>query len=166
MSNANAALAAMRTAVDELIATAETCRDRWSAPRAPGKWSPAQVVEHVARALEAAASDMHGARSGLPNLPAPARFLARRVLLRRVLSTGHFPKARTNAAMNPTHGPESPADGATRMDRAWIAFRNACEQAVARGTATSRVFGTVPLQDYVRFQELHTAHHCRQLSER
>ena len=40
-----------------------------------------------------------------------------------------------------------------------------------RGRATddsvnSSVFGTVSLRDYVRFSDIHTRHHCRQMDAR
>ena len=92
--------------------------ERWSAPAAPNKWSPAQMVEHVARSLEEAALDMAGQRSKIPNLPTPLRFVARKLLCERVLARGSFPRAKTNKAMNPETGPESPAAAGVRLEAA------------------------------------------------
>jgi hypothetical protein len=49
MQTLDVVLAANRSAVDDLIAAAERATPNWTTPRAPGKWSPAQVAEHVAR---------------------------------------------------------------------------------------------------------------------
>src|SRR6266566_339156 len=60
MANVNDALAANRDAVLDLVAAAERSAATWTTPRAPGKWSPSQVVEHVARSLEGSAKLFSG----------------------------------------------------------------------------------------------------------
>jgi hypothetical protein len=156
------AVGEVREALDETTRIAERCAGTFTSPAAPGKWSPAQVVEHIALSLEAAAVDLSGKPSGLPSLPAPLRFLARKLLFERVLRNGSFPKARTNKAMNLASGPETASLAAARLDTAWRTFATACD-AHGGAPATSRVFGTIPLSDYARFQALHTAHHAKQL---
>jgi hypothetical protein len=56
MADINTALAASKEAIERLIVTGERGGPAWSAPRAPGKWSPSQIVEHVARSLEESAN--------------------------------------------------------------------------------------------------------------
>lgn len=164
MSNLSDSLVEARREVDDMIRTAAACAGCWSTPRAPGKWSPSQVVEHVARSFESSASDVFGVRSEFPDMPRIVRPVLRSVLFRRVLRTGTFPKARTNRAMNPDHGPESPRAAAERLESAWNRFANACaERSSTESMASSRIFGDVPLTDYVRFQGLHTRHHHGQL---
>ena len=63
MADVNDVLAANRAAVIDLVAAAERSAATWTTPRAPGKWSPSQVVEHVARGLEEAANVVSGAPS-------------------------------------------------------------------------------------------------------
>lgn len=113
-------LAEARHELDDFIISASGCADCWTTPRAPGKWSPSQVLEHVARSFEAGAGDVRGARSGLPDLPRFVRPLVRTFLFNRVLRIGTFPRARTNKAMNPLRGPESPAEGIARLEKAGI----------------------------------------------
>lgn len=60
MGDVDDALAASRAAVMDLVAAAEQSASTWSAPCAPGKWSPSQVVEHVARGLDEGASATRG----------------------------------------------------------------------------------------------------------
>ena len=71
MADVNDVLAANRAAVLDLVAAAERSAATWTTPRAPGKWSPSQVVEHVARGLEEAANVV----SGAPSIPMPPAFL-------------------------------------------------------------------------------------------
>jgi len=63
MADVSTVLAGNRAAVDDLIAAADRTGAAWATPRAPGKWSPSQVVEHVARALEESANVVAGTPS-------------------------------------------------------------------------------------------------------
>jgi hypothetical protein len=160
----NESLSATRAAVDEVIRTANNCGATWTTPRAPGKWSPSFVVEHVAISLEASADDLEGRPSALPKIPAPFHWLIRLAFFNRVMRTGKFPKAKTNAGMVPSTGPATPADAATRLDAAWKRLAAASSAAAARGDKVkSQTFGSVLLTDYVRFQEYHTRHHQKQM---
>lgn len=62
------ALADHRAAVAALSAASEQSGDRWLAPPSPGKWSPSQVVEHVARALEESGHVAAGRPSKFPSI--------------------------------------------------------------------------------------------------
>ena len=72
MADVNDVLVANRAAVIDLVAAAERSAATWTTPRAPGKWSPSQVVEHVARGLDEGANIV----SGAPSVPLPPRFPA------------------------------------------------------------------------------------------
>jgi hypothetical protein len=167
MADINVALAACDQATKDLIVAAESSGPAWSTPRAPGKWSPSQIVEHVARSLEESANVAAGRPSKFPNFPAILRPVLRAVLFRRVLKNEAFPKGRTNKAMNPESGPATPADGRTRLETAQRKFDDAFRQLVSRGgSVRSTIFGTVAAEDYVRFMEIHTRHHRKQLEGR
>jgi hypothetical protein len=56
MANINTALAASKDAIEQLIVAGEEAGPAWTAPGTPGKWSPSQIVEHVARSLEESAA--------------------------------------------------------------------------------------------------------------
>ncbi len=60
MADINEVLIENRAAVDEVIAAADRSKSVWSTAPAPGKWSPSQIVEHVARSLEEA--EVHAAQ--------------------------------------------------------------------------------------------------------
>jgi hypothetical protein len=164
MADINAALAACKDATDELIAAAERCGPSWALPRAPGKWSPSQIVEHVARALEESANVASGRPSKFPRLPAVVHPLLRGLLFKRVLKKSAFPKARTNKALNPVNGPATSLEGRARLEGAHRKFDDACRELASRGEVMrTTTFGAVQVADYVRFMELHTRHHGKQM---
>ena len=166
MADINTALAASREAIEQLIATGERCGPAWTAPRAPGKWSPSQIVEHVARSLEESAKMAAGRPSKFPRLPAVVHPFVRALLFRRVLRKNAFPKARTNKAMNPVSGPATTAEGRARLETAHDAFDAACRQLASHGEPMrTTIFGVVPVEDYVYFMELHTRHHGKQMTD-
>ena len=55
MANVTASLEGVHSAVDKLLAAADAAATVWTVPRAPGKWSPSQVAELVARIMEESA---------------------------------------------------------------------------------------------------------------
>jgi DinB superfamily len=167
MADLNAALVASREAVDQLIEAGERTGPAWTMSRVPGKWSPSQIVEHVALTLEESAKVAAGLPSKFPKLPALIHPLVRVLLFRRVLKKSAFPKAKTNKAMNPASGPSTPAEGRARLQAAHQKFDVACRQVASNGGhLRTSIFGVVPVEDYVRFMELHTRHHRRQMTDR
>jgi hypothetical protein len=166
MADLNTALAAIKEAIEQLIATGERCGPAWTAPRAPGKWSPSQIVEHVARSLEESANMAAGRPSKFPRLPAVVHPLVRGLLFKRVLRRGAFPKAKTNRAMHPVSGPATAAEGRARLETAHDTFDAACRQLASHGEPIrTTIFGVVSVADYVRFMELHTRHHGKQMAD-
>ena len=91
MAGMDTVVEANRAAVNDLLAAAKAREAVWTEPRAPGKWSPSQLVEHVARSLEESANEVRGVRSKFPNLPFFLRPVARTLLFNRVLRKGTFP---------------------------------------------------------------------------
>ncbi len=165
MTDLDRALDENRAAVDDMIVAGERAVDRWLTPRGRGKWSPSQVVEHVARALEESAHLIAGRPSKLPSLPRFLRPAVRVLFFNRVLKTGRMGKAKTVAAMDPADGPATPAAGRARLEQALSGFDRECRaRADASAPVDSGVFGVVPLSDYVAFQRLHTRHHIAQMS--
>jgi hypothetical protein len=166
MADINTALAASKDAIDQLMAAGERTATAWAAPRAPGKWSPSQIVEHVARSLEESANMAAGRPSKFPRLPGVLHPIVRGLLFKRVLRKAAFAKAKTNKAMDPASGPATPADGRVRLETAHQKFAESCRQTVSNGgRMRTTIFGAVPVEDYVRFMELHTRHHGRQMAD-
>ena len=167
MADLNRILDANRDAVEEMIVAAERSGPAWTTPTAPGKWSPSQIVEHVALSLEESAQIVSGAPSKIQTLPFFLRPIARSLFFNRILKTERFPKAKTNKAMDPVTGPPAPADARPRLERALSRFDQECRAAGAEArSVSSGAFGVVSLADYAKFMELHTRHHCRQMAPR
>jgi len=166
VTSIDTALAASRAASEQLLADADAAAAGWATPRAPGKWSPSQIVEHVARSYEGAVHMAAGMPSAFPRLPVLIHpFL--RIVFRRLLRKGAFPNGRTTKAMNPLVGPATPADGRARLAAAHDRFEAACRDLAARGAPMrTTMFGAVPVADFVRFLEIHTRHHARQIGAR
>jgi hypothetical protein len=162
----DSALAASREAAERLIADAESTATAWASPPAPGKWSPSQIVEHVARSFDGAVHMAAGAPSGFPRVPVVIHPILR-IIFRHLLRKGSFPKGRTTKAMNPLAGPSTPAEGRARLEAAHVRYEAACRDLAARGAVMrTTMFGAVPVEDFVRFLELHTRHHDRQIGVR
>jgi hypothetical protein len=157
------ALRANREALDDIVVAAEGAAEHWATPRAPGKWSPSQVVEHVARSLEEGGNVMAGRPTKLPTLPFFVRPLAR-IFFNHVVRKGNLPKARTNKDMDPQVGLATSAEARPRLEEAFAVFERECmARAAADGVVPSEAFGNVSVADYARFTELHTRHHIKQI---
>ena len=162
MSDVNRSLAESRAAVDQLIAAGVHSGAAWATPRAPGKWSPSQIVEHVTRALEESAKNIKGEPNAFPSLPGFVRPVVRGLFFNRVLKKNAFIKGKTNKAMNPIAGAPTPDAGRGRLMQAHDAFERACRGCGARFNHT--IFGDIATADYARFQALHTLHHTKQIT--
>ena len=163
MADVDDVLAANRAAVLDLVAAAERSAATWTTPRAPGKWSPSQVVEHVAGGLEEGANII----SGAPSIPMPPAFLRplARLFFNWILKRDAFPKGfKAAKALNPASGPATPAQARVRLEGALARFDQECRRRVASGQhVVSTGFGAVSVEDFVRFSAIHTRHHCKQM---
>lgn len=167
MSDVEAVLAANRDAVGELLKAVDGAGTVWTTPRAAGKWSPSQLVEHVARALEESAKVVEGAPSSFPDFPAFVRPVVRGLFFNRVVKNGALPKAKTTRALDPAEGPATPEAGRLRLEGAIERFVSACRaRAAVGGDVSSSLFGRVSVESYARFQEIHTRHHRKQMPDR
>jgi hypothetical protein len=162
-SSAAEAVADLERATASFITATKQAGATWLPPRAPGKWNPSQVAEHVARSLEEAANDIEGKETRMLSLPFFLHPLSR-ILFNRVIRTGNFGKAKTNPAMNPDKGSDTPEEAARRLEEALSRLASTAHRHARISESTkSVVFGRVPLKDYIQFQAMHVAHHQKQL---
>jgi hypothetical protein len=146
-----------------LAAAAAVPPSRWSVPRAPGKWSPGQVAEHLALAYEVNRGVLHG---NPPPVAAPRwlRPLIRKFLLGPVLRRGRFiPGSRAPRAFQPGPAPAAPDELLSRLAAAMTGFETDAA-ALQTDAIDHPFFGRLPLDDFVRLQEIHTRHHRGQLA--
>ena len=157
-------LAGLRAAVAELVAAAERAGVAWTTPRAPGKWSPSQVVEHVARIMEESGNVASGTPSKFPTIPFFVRPIVRLLFFKRTLWKNAFPTSKAIGAFVPIAGSATPAEGRVRLQAALTWFEQGCRARAASGQdVASTIFGAVPVADFARFQELHVRHHTLQM---
>jgi len=164
-TDVDAALQVHHRAVEAFLADGRAVpAGRWSQPRAPGKWSPGQVTEHVTLAYEFNRRLLHGDAPPGVGAPRPLRPLIRKFLLGLVLRRGRFiPGSKSPVVFRP--GP-SPSPQSSLLDRLEAAARAFESDARTLGVPAidHPFFGRTPLVDFVRLQEIHTLHHRAQLS--
>ena len=164
MTDISTALNASNEAIQQLLLAGERTRTAWTSPRAPGKWSPSQIVEHVARTLEESANMAAGRPSEFPKLPAVVHPIAR-LLLKWLLRKACSRRRRRTRHLIPRAGLRRLPRGRMRLETAHQKFDEACRQTASHGERMRTTnFGAVPVEDYVRFMELHTRHHGKQIA--
>jgi Protein of unknown function (DUF1569) len=164
VSDIDQPLPGVHAAVAELVAAAERMGVAWTKPRAAGKWSPSQIVEHVARIMEESANVASNTPSKFPTIPFFLRPIVRVLVFKRTLWRNAFPKMKAIAAFVPAAGSATTADGRVRLQGAVTSFDRACRARAASGQdVASSIFGRVSVADFARFQELHVRHHILQM---
>jgi hypothetical protein len=141
--------------------------DWHAAPR--GKWSPAQIVQHLALGLEYSGRTFDARRHHAPmrRRPRTAREFAGYL---SVIGLGWYPSGRkAPAAARPTERPDAAA-----VERQ---FRGSAEKLVAleRELLPARRYdlfvkhpalGDLTLPEWLRFHVYHCTHHAKQIEER
>lgn len=165
MSELAAARDANHRAVDDFLATVQGVDpEAWQRSSAPGKWSPAEVTEHVALVYERTRGLLHSpSPGGVPRLLRP---IIRYLYVRPILRTGRFPaNGKAPGAFRPSASPAKTEDLCARLRATADEFEADVERLASQGEVAvdHPIFGRVKLADSLRFLALHTAHHRRQL---
>jgi hypothetical protein len=164
MAELDVSLTGVHDAVRALLATADRVGSAWKIPRAPGKWSPSQVAEHVARIMEESAKVAAGAPSAFPTINRFLQPIIRLIFFKRILRRNAFLNLKAIDAMDPPVGPATVKDARIRLEAVLRQFDQACRARAASGQKIpSTIFGPVRVADFARFQELHVRHHHSQL---
>lgn len=155
--------------VSFLMVAAAVPDDRWTVPRAEGKWTPAEELEHIALSYEAFARDLRGGEPMRLIGKRWQRFIWRAVAMRRIIKSGRMPRAvSAPREVRPTGAPVSREAAMARVERASSDFERVFE-AVWRDSPQRKVthpyFGWMSLGDAARLVSVHTAHHTRFLSD-
>lgn len=141
----------------------------WVRPTAPGKWSPAEIAEHVRLSFEILLADLHGERAMRVLLPAWQRVPLRWLMVPRIIRTGEFPKgARAPKEIRPTPTSATQAEALARVKSAADQFADVCARVTRPRSrrVTHAYFGGITLPTALRFIARHTQHHERQLAHR
>jgi hypothetical protein len=158
-----AALADYERSATEFRARAErVARDAWDRPRAEGKWSPAQEVEHIVLSHELFLSQLGGGPEMRVVVKGWRLIPLRWLVLPYILRTGRFPRARAPRESRPVASGATPAQLFARLD---AAVRGVAAM-VSGGDATMMskrlrhpYFGMLSVPTLVRLSTVHTRHH-------
>jgi Protein of unknown function (DUF1569) len=166
MTELETAIAANRIAVDEFISKARAIDpSAWTTPRGEGRWSPAQIAEHLAIVYEYNRKVVTGtAGKGAPGFLQP---FARWFIVDRTLKAGRFTrKGRAPAIFQPSATPGPAADVLARLTKAVSGFESDIRSGHPEGRHLVRhpFFGPLPTIDYLRLQAIHARHHRSQLT--
>lgn len=162
-----AAAARHQEVVARYLATADrVAADRWETGPREGKWSPAEVTQHLVLTYRAMADEQEAGLEVPVRLPRARAWFLRTFALPRLLAGRPFPPGvRAPREVRPA-GPVPPRRQLiTEFSEATSAFAAAYQRAAARrgARATHPFFGRLTLLDMYRFAALHTEHHRRQL---
>ncbi|HEX7242669.1 MAG TPA: DinB family protein [Longimicrobiaceae bacterium] len=138
----------------------------WTEPRAEGKWSPAQIAEHLVLGYEALLRELAGEGAMRMPLPLWRSTLLRWVLLPHILYHRTLPlRARSPREMRPSDSPADRGEALRRLAEVTERFERALETAYRAGGGgiTHPYFGRVRPVRGLRFLAVHVEHHTRQL---
>lgn len=140
----------------------------WNAPAAEGKWTPAQVVEHVRMTYDIAVRELEGGGGLRVRTSWWLRPLLRLKYLRAILASGRVPRgARAPREARPGDGPFDQAATLAALGASSQRFLVLLEPVWHRNgpVLTHHIFGRLGARETLRFMAVHTSHHAQQLPE-
>jgi DinB superfamily len=154
-----------RARVNDFIVASRGTAGSWNTPVRPGKWSPAELAEHINLSYRQSAEMMGGqGTGGFPKVPVIFRPLLRKLAFRPVLRRGRFGRpVKTFKSLTPSNLPKDPGEAAERLGATLQAYE-ATVRSISTPTIRHPAFGEVSATDYVLFLAIHTRHHQGQLT--
>jgi DinB superfamily len=150
-----------------LRAAGQIAASEWDRPQAAGKWSAAEVLEHVRLSFEVLAREVRGG-SGMRVVVSPWKaFVLRHLFLPRILRTGRFPRgSRAPKEVRPTPTSADPREAMARLRAASDELSDVCARVDSPRSRrlTHAYFGPIPLPTVLRLLVQHTRHHQKQLA--
>ena len=156
-----------RAAVREYIAQASKLDSGvWLHPIAPGKWSPAQITQHVTLGIEMFTDDLAGGTGMALRLSPWRRFVLRTFMLPRLLRKGQYPGGtKAPREIRPSDTPATQPEALGKLQEAVTALE--ATVASVPNAASRRLshayFGRVPAATAIDLLALHARHHMAQL---
>jgi hypothetical protein len=166
MTEIETAIAENRAAVAEFIAVARGLdATTWTTPLGEGRWSPAQVAEHLALVYEYNRKVVTGtAGRGAPRFLQP---VLRWFIVSQTLKAGRFTrKGRAPAIFRPSAAPAPAATVLARLTTAMTGMEVDIRSGhpAGRHTVDHPFFGRLQTVDWIRLQAIHARHHRSQLT--
>jgi len=161
------ASAAHRAAIDRAAADFERIAGAaWERPLRPGKWSAAEIAQHLVLSYAPAMSELAGGPGYRRRLSPLMTRLARWVALRGILTGKRFPAGGKSPPEARPAGPfPAPAEAASRLRSAAASFERAiCEaHRTGGGRITNAYFGSLTAPQALQLVAMHAEHHRKQL---
>jgi len=157
-----------RTALAAFLDAAESLSDeRWSEPWVPGKWTRAQIAEHLALAYEAALRELATGEAMRARVPRWRQTLLRWVVLPHILFHRSFPlRAVSPREIRPPESTRSRREQLRRLRDLGERFEREVDAARRKGGGgiSHPYFGRVGPVKGMRFMAVHIEHHTRQVA--
>ena len=151
-----------------LEAAARLPEAAWERPREPGKWSPAQITEHLSLTYAVLTGELQGGEGMRMKMTPLRRRILKTLMLPHMLFHRTFPRrAPAPREVRPGDGPFAPrAEALARMRAQGEAMDREAERARAAGVdrVTHAYFGPIDLTRGMRLCAVHLEHHTRQLA--
>jgi len=157
-----------RAALAAFLDVAEQLKeDAWGSPWGPGKWTRAQVAEHLALTYEIAIRELTTGEGLRVRVTGVRQRLLRWILMPHILFHRSLPVRVT--APREARPPEVTAPrGAIlrRLRELGVRWEMEMERAIGAGGGglTHPYFGTIPPVKAMRFMAVHIEHHTRQVA--
>ena len=157
-----------RTALAAYVARAgRLTNERWGAPRAPGKWSPAEISEHLALTYEVGLTELRGGPSPEIRTSFWQRLVLRWFVMPKLLTGGAL--TRPVKAPREVRHPVAGEQVATlaRLEELAATLERELDTAAARGPVrfTHPYFGALDAVQVLGFCAFHARHHEAQVAE-
>lgn len=157
-----------RAALAAFLDVAEGLRDdAWSAPWEPGKWTRAQVAEHLSLTYEAAIREILTGQGVRVRVTGVKQRLLRWVLMPHILFHRSLPmKVVSPREARPAEVTAPRAQVLRRLRELGERYETEMERAIGAGggALTHPYFGTIPPVKAMRFMAVHIEHHTRQIA--
>jgi hypothetical protein len=163
------ACAAHREAAARFVSSArQVSEESWKAARAPGKWSPAEIAEHLSLSYQHLLGELRGGPPARVKGSWLFRFVARYRFLPKLLRDGAIPAGvRAPREVRPQMPTGDRAEALERFQALSVEFEEEItrRRASGGGALTHPYFGALDPDRGIRFVEVHLRHHTRQLPE-
>ncbi len=157
-------------AVESFVAGARAVApERWQTPIGDGKWTPAQITQHVIQTYEVLLSEVRTGQGLTIKTGWATRQVLRLVVLRPIMWFRRIPSgAKAPRPIRPREDGLDQSGAIARLEAVVAEFNG---ELVAKRDGpgvrlTHHLFGSVDAVDGLDFVAVHTAHHGRQLAPR
>ena len=140
----------------------------WSVPLGEGKWSPAQVTEHLNRTYKVVIGELSGEKGIRIRTPWLLRQVLRQTVLRSIYRKRQLPKgARAPSEVIPKEVDGSQSELIERFRSLATQFEQVAQSNVGKEgrKLTHHIFGEIDALRGIDFVTIHIEHHHRQITK-